>query len=231
MKIGILGTGMVGRAHAAKLAQNGHEVMLGTRDPADTLARTQPDFMGNPPLKTWMEANQKVQLGTFRQAASFGELVINATLGAASLQALTMAGSNNLEGKILVDISNALDPSAEGMPTLFVCSTDSLAEQIQRALPDTKVVKTLNIVGAPVQVDPSMSSGGDLHAFVSGNDSEAKAEVARLLKEEYGWQYVIDLGDITTARAAEMMLPMWLQLFMKTRSPFVGFKITGLPEA
>jgi 8-hydroxy-5-deazaflavin:NADPH oxidoreductase len=229
MNIGIFGTGMVGRAHAAKLAANGHGVMMGTRDPAATLARSEPDYMGNPPFPAWLKANDRVRLGTFEEAASFGEMVINATLGSASLQVMRLAGPRNLAGKILIDVSNATDESTSGPPTLFVCSTDSLAEQIQSSLPDTKVVKTLNIVGAPLHVDPGLTAGGDHHAFVSGDDAQAKSEVARFLHDEYGWLHVIDIGDITSARAAEMVLPLWIQLFSATGTPMFGFKIVGLP--
>lgn len=229
MNIGILGTGMVGRAHAAKLIANGHKVMLGTRDPAASLARTETDFMGNPPLSVWRDSNPGVQLGTFERAASFGDIVINATLGSASLDALELAGPESLAGKILIDISNALDYTTGGAPTLLVCGNDSVAERIQRLLPETKVVKALNTIGAHVQVDPVLAGGGDHQAFISGNDAQAKAEVTRLLKEEYGWLHVIDIGDITSARAAEMMLPMWIQVFSLFRSPTFGFKIAGLP--
>jgi predicted dinucleotide-binding enzyme len=229
MKIGILGTGIVARTHAARLAQRGHAVMLGTRDPKDTLTRSESDWMGNPPFPVWQTTNPQIQLGTYEEAASFGEMVINATLGSGSLEALGMADPDNLAGKILIDISNPLDYS-EATPTLYVCGTDSLGEQIQRFLPRTRVVKTLNTATVPIQVNPAMLAGGDHHAFISGNDAEAKAEVTRFLQETYGWRRIVDIGDITSARAAEMMLPMWIQVFGIVRSPFFNFKIVGLPE-
>lgn len=135
LRIGVLGTGVVGRAHAAGLVEKGHEVMIGTRDTADTLARSEPDFMGNEPFPVWQKRNPGVQLGSFADAGSFGQMVINATLGSAALEALTLAGAANLAGKILVDISNPLDFSAGLPPSLFVCSTDSLGEQITTRLP------------------------------------------------------------------------------------------------
>ena len=230
MRIAVLGTGIVGRTHAARLAGKGHEVMIGTRDPKGTLERSDPDSMGNEPFAVWLRAHSEVRLGSFEEAASFGQLVIHATLGSASLVALDLAGATNLAGKILVDISNPLDFSGGMPPTLFVSNTDSLGEQIQRAHPDARVVKTLNTVTAPLQVNPALLAAGEHHAFLSGNDPAAKAEVARLLRDAYGWKHLIDLGDITTARGAEMMMPIWLRLFGVVRSPFFSFRVIGYEE-
>ena len=224
MKIGILGTGMVGQAIGGRLAQLGHDVMIGTRDVAETLARTAPDGMGNPPFSVWQKQNPKVKLGNFAQAAAHGELVVNATNGFAAIDILKSAGEANLNGKTLIDISNPLDFSKGMPPTLFVKDSDSLAEQIQRAFPKMNVVKTLNTMTASVMVNPGQLAGGDHTVFVSGNDAGAKAQVAELLKS-FGWRDIIDVGDITTARGTEMLLPIWIRLMGALQTPFFNFKI------
>jgi hypothetical protein len=224
MKIGILGTGMVGQTIGGRLAQLGHDVMIGTRDVAETLARTAPDGMGNPPFSAWLKQNPKVKLGTFAQAAAHGELVVNATNGFAAIDILKAAGEANLNGKTLIDISNPLDFSKGMPPTLFVKDSDSLAEQIQRAFPRANVVKTLNTMTASVMVNPGQLAGGDHTVFVSGNDAGAKAQVAELLKS-FGWRDIIDVGDITTARGTEMLLPIWLRLMGALQTPLFNFKI------
>lgn len=210
MSFGVLGTGVVGRTIAGKLAALGHDVMIGTRDVEALLARTEPDAMGNEPFAGWSEKNPQVKVGTFADATAQADVVINATNGAGSLEALAAAGESNLEGKVMIDISNPLDFSGGMPPFLFVSNTDSLAEQIQRAFPDTKVVKSLNTVNAFVMVDPSLV-GGDHTMFVSGNDEQAKEQVTELLRS-FGWKDVIDLGDITTARGTEMYLALWVRL-------------------
>lgn len=223
-KIGVFGTGVVGRTIAARLAGLGHGVMIGTRDPAATMARTTPDAYGNPPLPAWREQHPGVALGTFAQAAAHGELVVNATSGAGSLAALTEAGGANLAGKVLVDISNPLDFSNGMPPTLSVSNTDSLGEQLQRAFPDAKVVKTLNTMNAHLMVGPDQLAGGDHTVFVSGNDAGAKATVTALLRS-FGWRDVVDLGDITTARGTEMILPLWLRAWGALGTPMFSFKL------
>jgi predicted dinucleotide-binding enzyme len=228
MNIGIMGTGMVARAHAERLIETGHKVILGTRDPVQTLTRTEADFMGNPPFAVWQKLNPQARLGSFDKAASFGELLINATLGSGSLNALQLAGPENLAGKILVDVSNPLDFSGGSQPILFVSNTDSLGEQIQRFFPQAHVVKTLNTATAPIQVNPGLLADGDHHAFLCGNDVDAKFDVQRFLTDNYGWQHIADLGDISSARALEMMIPMWVRLFGAIGSPLFNFKVVGL---
>jgi predicted dinucleotide-binding enzyme len=225
MNIGILGTGTVGRTLGAKLAEAGHDVMLGTRNTAGTLARTAPDARGRPGFGSWHAQNPGVGIGAYAEAARHGQTVINATLGAASLDALRMAGEANLRGKILIDLADPLDFS-QGMPrSLTVCNTDSLAEQIQRAFPSVKVVKTLNTVTAPLMVNPGLVAGGDHTLFLSGNDDAAKAQVRTWLAEWFGWRHVIDLGDITTARGVEMYLPLWLELMVALGTPVFNVKV------
>ncbi|HSB47027.1 MAG TPA: NAD(P)-binding domain-containing protein [Candidatus Bilamarchaeum sp.] len=225
MKIGIIGTGTVGQAHAARLAEKGHDVIIGTRDVKKTLANRQKDAFGSPPFSEWHKKHPKVKLGTFAEAAAHGEVVINATKGEHSHDALTLAGEKNLGGKILMDISNPLDFSKGMPPSLLVCNTDSLGEQIQRAFPDVRVVKTLNTTSAHIQVDPGQLAGGDHHVFVCGNDKNAKAKVIQYLMDWYGWKNVIDLGDISSARGTEMLLPVWLRLWGALQTPTFNFKI------
>ena len=125
---------------------------------------------------------------------------------------------------MLIDIANPLDFSAGMPPTLFVKDTDSLGEQIQRAFPDAKVVKTLNTINATLMVDPAELADGDHTIFVCGDDAGAKATVTELLRS-FGWKDVIDLGDITTARGTEMLLPIWLRLMAPLGTPAFNFKI------
>ncbi len=223
MKIAVIGTGMVGRALASRTAELGHDVVIGTRDPDATLARTEPDQMGNPPFATWSAEQPGIALLPLADAAAHGELVVNATSGGGSLDALQAAGESNLAGKVLLDIANPLDFSNGFPPTLFVKDTDSLGEQIQRAFPQSKVVKTLNTLSASVMVDPA-ALDGDHSLFVSGDDAVAKATVTELLRS-FGWNDVIDLGDLSSARGTEMLLPIWLRLMGALGTAQFNFKI------
>jgi 8-hydroxy-5-deazaflavin:NADPH oxidoreductase len=222
MKIGIIGSGVVGQTLGAKLVERGEDVVLGTRSPGSLN-----DKRGfGQSLDDWLKATgSRARLGTFADAATHGEIVINATSGTVSLEALRLAGEQNLRGKILIDISNPLDFSKGRPPTLTVCNTDSVGEQIQRAFPDAKVVKTLNTTNVNIMVDPGQVAGGNHDLFVSGNDAAAKARVTELLRQWFGWRTVIDLGDITTARGTEMLLPIWLRLWGALGSPMFNFKI------
>lgn len=225
MKIGILGTGVVGQTIAAKLAGIGQEVMMGTRDVQATLARKEAGPYGLPSVREYLAQNPGVQLGTYAQAAQWAEVVVNATNGMASLEVLRQAGAANLDGKVLIDISNPLDFSQGMPPSLSVCNTDSLGEQIQHGFPRARVVKTLNTVTASLMVDPGQLAGGDHHLFVSGNDPDAKAQVIRWLTDWFGWKHILDLGDITTARGTEMYLPLWLRLWGALGTGVINLKI------
>ena len=224
MKIAVLGTGGVGQALAGRLAGLGHEVTIGTRDVGATLARTGPDAMGNPPYAEWAAGHAAVRLATFAEAAAESELIVNATNGAASLAVLEAAERVNLAGKVLLDIANPLDFSQGFPPSLFVSNTDSLGERIQAAFPELKVVKSLNTMNAFLMADPRQLAGGDHSVFVSGNDAEAKKTVSGLL-ESFGHTDVIDLGDISTARGTEMLLPIWTRLYSALNNPTFNFKI------
>jgi predicted dinucleotide-binding enzyme len=224
VRFGILGTGVVGKTIAARLAGLGHDVMVGTRDPEETLSRTEPDAYGNPPFGAWQAKHPEVRLGTFGEAAAHGEMVVNATAGVVSLEALEQAGEDNLNGKILIDVANPLDFSKGMPPTLSVPNTDSLGEQIQRRFPEAKVVKTLHTMNAYLMVDPAQLAATDHTVFVSGDNADAKAAVSELLRS-FGWSDIIDLGDITTARGTEMVLPIWVRLFGVLQKPIFNFKI------
>jgi predicted dinucleotide-binding enzyme len=186
MRIGVLGTGMVGRAIAGKLTELGHDVRVGSRTAGE----------------------DKVP---FAEAAAHGEVVFNCTAGSGALDALAAAGGENLAGKLVVDVSNPLARTDSGM-ALSVANTDSLGEQIQRAVPEARVVKSLNTINCQVMVDPA-SVPGDHVVFVAGDDEDAKAEATRLLGE-LGWppERVIDLGDLTAARAMEMYVMLWVRM-------------------
>jgi 8-hydroxy-5-deazaflavin:NADPH oxidoreductase len=202
MKIAVLGTGMVGRAIAGRAAELGHDVTMGTRAPDETRSR-------GDETPAWLAAHPEVVLATFAEAAAGAEVVVNASGGLVALDVLAQAGADNLAGKVLVDVSNPLDFSEGFPPTLFVKDTDSLGEQVQRAFPDARVVKTLNTLNADLMVHPESLPEGT-SVFVSGDDAEAKATVSGLLAE-FGHTDVIDLGDIATARGPEMFLPLWLR--------------------
>ncbi|HET7194326.1 MAG TPA: NAD(P)-binding domain-containing protein [Nocardioides sp.] len=223
MNIAVLGTGMVGQAIAARLHELGHAVVVGTRDPEATLARTEPDQMGNPPFSAWRDGHPGVELSTFADAAAGAELVVNASSGAATLDVLGLAGADNLAGKVVVDVANPLDFSAGFPPTLSVKDTDSLGEQVQRAFPRAKVVKALNTLNASLMVEPR-SLGESSTVFVSGEDAAAKATVVELL-ESFGHDDVIDLGGIESARGTEMLLPVWLRLMGTLGTPHFNFKV------
>lgn len=214
MKIAVFGTKMVGQAIATKLVELGHDVMMGSRT-RDNESATQ-----------WKSSvGERASVGTFADAAAFGELVFNCTSGSGALAALEAAGASHLEGKVLVDLANPLDFSRGMPPSLFVSNTDSLGEQIQRKFPSTRVVKTLNTVNCNVMVDPGLVAGGEHHMFVCGNDADAKAEVSRILTEWFGWKHVIDLGDISAARATESYLHLWLRLMGALGTPNFSIEV------
>ena len=211
MKIGVLGSGMVGQAIASKLVERGQQVMISSRNPEKVK-----DFAARVP---------GVQMGSFSQAAAYGEVLFNALKGEATLEVLSSVDAGSLQGKTLIDISNPLDFSRGMPPSLYVCNTDSLGEQIQAAFPQMKVIKTLNTLNANLMVNPGSLAGGDHTLFMSGNDDQAKEQVRRLFGEWFGWRDIIDVGDITTARGTEALLALWVRLFMKFGSPNFQFKV------
>lgn len=214
MRIGIIGTGIVGSTLGTKLVSLGHEVKMGSRT------------TGNEKASEWIKktGSGNASQGTFADAALFGRVIFNCTGGMVAIDALRMAGAQNLKGKVLVDVSNPLDFSKGMPPTLSVCNTDSLGEMIQREFPEAKVVKALNTMNCQIMVNPKLVPG-DHDAFICGNDQQAKTQVEQILKDWFGWKNVVDLGDISMARGTEMLLPIWLRLMMKYQSPMFNFKI------
>jgi 8-hydroxy-5-deazaflavin:NADPH oxidoreductase len=215
MRIGIIGTGVVGSTLGSKLISLGHEVKMGSRSANNTKGTE------------WSKKNgSRASTGTFADSAAFGEIIFNCTNGMASIDALKLAGEDNLRDKILIDLANPLDFSNGMPPSLAFCNTTSLGEQIQHAFSKTRVVKTLNTVNCNLMVNPSSLTAGDHDIFISGNDPEAKRIVADILRNWFGWKSVIDLGDISTARSTEMLLPLWLTLMGKFQTVNFNFKIT-----
>ncbi len=225
MKIAILGTGVVGQTLAGRLDELGHEVTVGTRDPEATRARVTPGESGTSAFSVWHAEHPGVRLATFAVAAGLADLIINATAGGASLGALSAAGAENLEGKVILDLANTLDFSRGFPPSLLVANTDSLAEQIQRAHPAAKVVKSLNTMNCRVMVNPSGIPGDHL-VFVCGDDAAAKVEVEELLRQ-LGWAQsaIFDLGGLAAARGTEMILPLWLSIMQKLGTAGFNFAI------
>ena len=211
MRIAVIGTGVVGRTLGEGLVKVGHDVVVGTRDPARTRTRDEWDATS-------------LSLASYGQVGVGADLFINATSGDASLEALQAVGDEALAGKVLIDVSNALDRSSGFPPSLFVCNTDSLAEQLQRAFPRTKVVKAFNTMNAAVMVNPGAVGGGDTTVFVAGDDADARATVAGVAAD-LGWTDVMDLGDLTAARGLEMWLPLWVRLLMTLGVPMFNIKV------
>ncbi len=217
MKISVLGTGMVGHALATKLAALGHDVMMGARE------------RGNEKAMAWASANDGAT-GSFEEAGAFGELVVLATLGSATLTAAEMAGTENLSGKIVLDVTNPLDMSSGFPPTLMddLVNKSSLGEALQAAHPDAKVVKALNTMNCDVMVDPARVPGAH-DVFLCGNDGAAKETVVELLKS-FGWTAPIDLGPIEAARGTEGLMNFWLRLYGAVGHADFNYRIVVAPK-
>jgi|SRR5688572_6816414 len=213
-KIGVLGTGMVGKTIGTRLIELGYEVKMGSRT------------NNNDKALEWVKANdKKATTGTFEDAAKFGDIIFNCTKGEITLEVFKQAGVEHFKQKTVIDISNPLDFS-QGMPPFLspqYVNTNSLGEEIQKLLPEANVVKSLNIVNCEVMVNAA-KSGGEPTMFISGNSVNAKEEVKAILGQ-FGWKDIIDLGDISTARGTEMMLPIWLRTYMATGNGYIAFKI------
>jgi 8-hydroxy-5-deazaflavin:NADPH oxidoreductase len=221
MKIGIIGSGVVAQTLGSRLIEQEHDVVLGTRDPRKLDAKR----MLASTLREWLERTKnRAKIATFAEAAAHGEILINATSGTISIDALKLADADKVGSKILIDAANELDHS-QGMPPAVLASQERcLAEKIQATFPNLKVVKTLNTIGAPVMVNPRAVGGGDHTVFVSGNDLDAKAQVTKLLKS-FGWSDVLDLGDVASARGPEMYMAMWIRLWGATKTGMLNVKV------
>jgi 8-hydroxy-5-deazaflavin:NADPH oxidoreductase len=214
MNIGILGTGTVGETIGTRLVALGHHVKMGSRTATNEKAAA------------WVSKNgSAASAGTFADAAAFGEVIFNCTKGMISPDVLQMAGANNLNGKVLIDVANPLDSSQPGLPSLSISNTDSLGELLQRNFPGTQVVKALNTMWCGIMVNPRMLSGTH-HTYLCGNSAEAKQTGRQILKQ-FGWaeHEIIDLGDITNARGTESILPLWLRVYNATKNGAFNFGI------
>lgn len=228
MHITVLGTGTVGQTLAAAWDERGHDVTVGTRDVQESRARVEPGGAGAAAFGTWCDQHPGVAVEPLATCAVDADVVVNATSGRGTLAALDAVGAGNLADRLLIDVSNPLDFSAGFPPTLSVCNTDSLGEQVQARFPAARVVKTLNTVTAALMVDPGLVGQGRHSIFMSGDDSGAKRRTAELLAA-FGWTDIIDLGDITTARGTEMYLALWVRLFAATGTPMLNAHIV-VPE-
>jgi 8-hydroxy-5-deazaflavin:NADPH oxidoreductase len=198
-RVGVLGTGEVGRRLAAGFSGRGHDVMIGSRDP------------GKPELRDWLSGDGAgVEVGTFADAAAHGELLVLALLGNAAVEVIAAAGCDHFSGKVVIDAMNPLDFSRGFPPKLSIRGEDSLGERVQRALPEAKVVKAFNIIGSPYFVDPSFADGKPT-MLIAGDDAGAKRVVADVLAD-FGWPDPVDLGGIEGARELEAICIAWVKI-------------------
>ena len=196
MKIGVIGSGTVGQTLASGFLRHGHEAMIGTREPASGA------------MQKWAAANSKGKVGSFAEAAKFGEVVVVATAGKVAANAIEMAGKENFAGKVLIDVNNPIGdaPPADGVLSFFTGPNESLGEQIQALVPQARVVKAFNSVGAGKMVNPHYEQGTPT-MFIAGNDAAAKKTVTGLLRE-FAWE-AFDCGGIAAARAIEPLCMLW----------------------
>lgn len=226
MKIPVLGTGAVGQAMAKKLSDLGHQVFIGTRDVDQSLSKTETDAWGTPGIGSWIRDKPEIELMNFNEALKNAEeLVVFALNGKAAIEGLQKLDAGLLKNKILLDISNPLDFDKGFPPTLSICNDESLGEKIQEKFPELKVVKSLNTVTSTVMANPQLLEG-EHSVFVCGNDEGAKQKVTELL-QSFGWksENIIDLGDISSARGTEMLLPLTVRLLGKFQTPLFNINI------
>jgi 8-hydroxy-5-deazaflavin:NADPH oxidoreductase len=211
-RVGVLGSGEVGRCLAAGFSSRGHEVMIGSRSP------------GKPELREWLSGGGTgIQAGTFAEAAAHGELLVLAVLGDAAEAAIADAGAANFSGKVVIDTMNPLDFSGGFPPKLAICCEDSLGERVQRALPDARVVKAFNTIGNPYFVDPDFSEGHPT-MLIAGDDVDAKRTVGDALAD-FGWDDPVDIGGIEGSRELEAICIAWVKIGGARGSWDHGFKL------
>lgn len=225
MKIAVLGTGVVGQTLSTKFSELGHSIEMVTRDPEATSRRTEPNPQSGISFSAWHARHPEISLVSLSGLSPDFDLLVNATGGMYSMELLKSIGHKVLSNNIIVDVSNPLDFSKGWPPSLAVCNTDSLGEQIQREFTKARVVKALNTLNYQVMIAPELVPGNH-NLFVSGNDADAKATIRDLL-EQMGWpgERILDLGGIETARGTEMMMPMWLNLMGVLGTPVMNFEI------
>jgi 8-hydroxy-5-deazaflavin:NADPH oxidoreductase len=208
--LGILGSGDVGKQLARGFARHGYQVMVGSREPAK--------------LESWRkETEGRIAIGTFAQASAHGQVVILATHGDGTESAIDLAGAKNFSGKLVIDATNPLDLSKGMPPGLFVGTTDSLGERVQRKLPDAKVVKAFNTVSNTMMIDPKFKEGSPL-MLICGNDAGAKKQTEEILRE-VGWPGTLDAGGIEGARWLEALVPLWVRMGLALNTWEHAFKV------
>jgi predicted dinucleotide-binding enzyme len=194
MKIGIIGSGDVAKALGAGFLKHGHEVVLGTREPAK--------------LAGWLRENPKGRVASFAEAANYAELAVLAVKGTAAADAVRAAGAAALIGKVVIDTSNPIAdaPPENGVLKYFTTHDESLLERLQREFAGVRLVKAFNSVGSACMVNPQFQ-GGKPTMFICGNDSEAKNVVTKIL-DQFGWE-TADMGPAMAARAIEPLCMLW----------------------
>jgi hypothetical protein len=211
-RVGVLGSGEVGRRLAAGFCSRGHDVMIGSRDPAKA------------ELREWLSGEGAgIKAGTFKEAAAHGELLVLAVLGDATEDAIADAGAENFGGKVVIDAMNPLDFSGGFPPKLSIVGHDSLGERVQRALPDARVVKAFNTIGNPYFVDPRFSDG-EPTMLIAGDDDAAKRTVGDALAD-FGWSDVVDIGGIEGSRELEAICIVWVKIGGARGAWDHGFKL------
>lgn len=218
MNIGVLGTGTVGEAIATALTEKGFNVRMGSRTP------------DNEKAAAWVKkSNDHATQGDFNDAAAFGEIVFVCLNGSYALDVIRSLATDTVEGKIIVDITNPLD-FTHGMPPRIIeglGNATSLGEEIQKALPNSFVVKTLNTVNYKLMVNAKVVNGGDHHLFVCGDDTESKNKVKHFLVDHFNWKadHMVDLGGIQASRAVEAIVPFWVLVYQALGTPLFNFKV------
>lgn len=212
MRIGVLGTGTVGRTLASGFARDGHEVAMGARRPDNQAAAAWAQETGAP-----------ARAGTFADAADGADLLVNATAGVGSLDAIASIPADRLDGLVLLDVANPLEPDSGFPPRLAIEGDDSLGETIQRTFPGLRVVKGLNTLTAELMLRPD-DLPEPTSLFVCGDDDDAKRLVTDLLAS-YGWADVIDLGPLSAARGTERYLAFWLRTMVALGSHRFNVKV------
>ncbi|HEX6333043.1 MAG TPA: NAD(P)-binding domain-containing protein [Flavisolibacter sp.] len=218
MNIGVLGTGMVGETIATALTEKGHNVRMGSRTE------------NNERAAAWVKrSNNHATQGTFYDAAAFGEIIFLCLNGEHALEVTRNIPRDSIEGKIVIDITNPLDFS-RGLPPAILDglgNTNSLGEEIQKAVPAASVVKVLNTVNCKLMVDPKLVNNGDHHLFICGDDRVAKNKVKHFLVDTFDWraENLLDLGGIQSARCVEAYVPLWVAIMQAKGSPMFNLKI------
>jgi predicted dinucleotide-binding enzyme len=199
MNVGILGTGTVGKALAKGFAAKGYDVKIGSR------GATKPE------LTEWLkDFNGKVSVGTFSDAAKYGDILLLCSLGQVAEDVIKASGETNFDDKLLIDVTNPLDFSKGSPPGLLFGMTDSLGERVQKMLPKAKVVKCFNTVPSSQMFNPKFK---DAEILICGNDAASKEQTTKILKE-FGWKGSIDIGGIENSRWLEAFVPLWVRAGM-----------------